>query len=706
MRHAPPLTGCLIAVVALPVVLACATSAAAQSPTPTATPNPTYQCAGRIGGGIRNFTTDYLQALTECLAPTVNEAPCTPNDAEGEFKNAITDLNAEIANCKPEGLINLCPVEGDIVTEVQAALTGPSASSFRGKLRELSADLFTTPYAGCTRPTGHVSSNAAKCASTIADAIGASDNTSNLEQCFFSCERARILNPKQEICVDDVIGEPIKDDVIQCQADELGNLDAVSDRCTTPTLTELGCPLGADTPSELLELLQARVATLAQQINLGVFHADCRGTIPGEPTTPVPADVTLGPSGRKTKVTCGQRIDRAFMGDDKDINFDSDLDCGPSKTATDGLIIAKSNVKLNGRLGKLWSIRGPQRSSLRTGVGIKIEPGVSRVEIRNFKAIENFGVGIQDAEDGSNRKVVIVKSTVRRNVVAGMRIRSVRTIIDTVTADKNGIGLDLSGDGVKVRGATEAKGSLYPPKVGIQLGGVDKNLNGSIVQLATPGLTVEGNGGIGIHVLTGGHVINQAKIQSNVGNGIEIDPLATGTQIKLSTLKFNAAGIVVNGDQNLVDGNTLEENLGDGIVVGGAGNVISNNDSGAKTDRGNGGAGYRVTATATSTTLDTNSAEANLGSGYVIEGAPTQLSSNTAEANFGHGFELLSTGNTAQDNAAEGNNQSDPKNDPFHEWVFVAGQVDGDGNKAGGDTIGLPSSAGFCDNDNDCPVSN
>ncbi|MBY0274204.1 right-handed parallel beta-helix repeat-containing protein [Candidatus Binatia bacterium] len=704
MRHATPRTGRLIALVALPVLLACATSATAQTPNPTPTPNPTYQCAGRIAGGLRNFTTNYLQALADCQAPKPNGAPCTVNSIQGVLNNAIKDLEAEVDACKVDGLINLCPAEGDTAAEVKTALTGPSGSSFRGQITKLVEDLFVTSTAGCTRPSGNVSSNAAKCASKIADAVGSAGNVENLEQCFFSCERARILNPKQDLCVDDVIGEPIKDDVIACQADELSNFAAISDRCSTATLAEIGCPLGTDSPSELLARLEERLATLAQQINLDVFHSDCRGTVPGEPTSPVPADVTLLPSNRKTKVTCGQTIDNAFLGSDRTINFDSDLDCGPSKTPTDGLVVAVSGVKLNGRVGKVWSIRGPQRSSLRTGAGIKLAPGVARTEIRNFKAIENFAVGILDADDGSNKKLVISKTTVRRNVAAGLRLRSARALVDTVTADKNGIGFDLSGDGIKVKGVSAAKGSVYPPKTGIQLGGVDKNANGSVVQLTAPGLTVELNGGVGIHVVSGAHLIGEAKIQSNVGNGIEIDPLANGSQVKLNTLKFNAAGIVVNGDQCLVDGNTLEENLGDGIVVGGASNTISNNDSGAKTDRGNGGAGYHVEATAIGTILDTNSAEANLGSGYVIEGTPTELSSNTAEANFGHGFQLLATGVTAQDNAAEGNNQSDPKNDPFHEWVFVAGQVDGDGNKAGGDTIGLPSTAGFCDTDNDCPV--
>lgn len=706
MKHAtPPPTGRLIALVALPVLLACATSAAAQTPTPTPTPNPTYQCAGRIGGGLRNFTTDYLQDLTDCLVPKASGAACKPSDIQAALDNRIEELGAEIDDCKVDGIINLCPVGGDTAAEVKTALTGASASSFRAKLTQLVADLFTTPYAGCTRPSGNVSSNANKCAVKIADAIGASDTTKNLEQCFFSCERARILNPKQDLCVDDVIGEPIKQDVIDCQADELSNLDAIADRCTEPMLTELGCPLGARSPSDLLALLDERIATLAQEINLGVFHSDCRGTLPGEPTTPVPADVVLKPSGTRKKLACGDKIDGAFLGGDNIVEFASDMDCGPSKTPTDGVVVAKAGVTLSGAAGKLWSIRGPQRSSLRTGAGIRLQPGVPRVQIKLFKAIENFGVGILDAEDGSNKKLSIVKTTVRRNVQAGLRIRSQRAVIDAVTADKNGIGMDLSGDGIKVKGESAAKGSVYPPKVGVQLSGVDKNLSGSIVVLASPLLTVELNGGAGIHVLSGAHVISEAKIQNNVGNGVEIDPLATGTLVKRNSVKFNANGIVVNGDQNTVDGNTCDDNLGDGYVIAGTGNIVTGNGAGTKTDHGNAGAGYRITGTGT--TLDTNHAEANLGSGFVVTGTPTTFTgNNTAEVNYEHGFDVQSAGNSFEGCAAEGNNVADPKNDPFHEWVFVGGQIDGDGNSAGGDTIGLPATAGFCDNDSDCPRPN
>ena len=645
-----------------------------------------------------------LREATACAIDDIDGGtPCDHGDLASFISNASADLEAEVDSCVLDGLINLCPMNGDTPAKVKTGLTGGAAESFGSQLQQLVADLFTTAYPGCSRPTGAVSADAQECAAEFSDVIGNSGNTEDMEKtCFFSCERARILSPSDEICVDDVLGDPVKQSVIDCEGQRIDNLASVEERCTNATVTELGCPLGASTAAELRQKLAERVETLVRGINLDIFHSDCRGTLPGEPTDPVPANVTLEPSLTKKKISCGQTIDAAFMNGNGTISFDSDLDCGPSKTATNGIVIAKSGIKLSGRAGKIWSIRGPQRSSLRTGAGIKLLPGVTRVQIRNFKAIENFGVGILDADDGTNKKLQIVKSTVRRNIQAGLRIRSQRAVIDQVVADKNGIGMDLSGDGIKVKGSS-AKGSVYPPKVGIQLSGVDKNLSGSVVVIS-PLNTIELNGGIGIHVVSGAHVVNQNDIKSNVGNGIEIDPLAAGTLVKQNSLKFNAIGAVINGDQNTIDGNTAEENLGDGYVIGGNFNTVSGNGSGAKTDRGNGGVGYRVTGA--SATLDTNSAEANLGSGFVIEGTPTTLSSNTAEVNFGHGFEILSTGNTAQDSAAEGNNVADPQSNPFHEWVFVAGQIDGDGNKAGGDTIGLPSSAGFCDNDNDCPQPN
>ena len=162
MKHATPPTGRLIALVALPVLLACATSASAQTPTPTPTPNPTYQCAGRLAGGIRNFTTNAAQLLTECWADRLAGKACDPNGSQiqNALSNLIDDLGSEVDACKVDGLINLCPAGGDTAAEVKTALTGAAATTFRAKLQLLVADLFSTSYGSCTRPSGAVSSNA------------------------------------------------------------------------------------------------------------------------------------------------------------------------------------------------------------------------------------------------------------------------------------------------------------------------------------------------------------------------------------------------------------------------------------------------------------------------------------------------------------------------------------------------------------------
>ena len=712
MKHAtPPPTGRLIAL-ALPVLLACATSAAAQTPTPTPTPEPLYACAGRMNSLIHNYTDDYLQIVMSCEQARLNvgsPADCVVDpDTLTALNDLIAPLSTDIAKCTPAALDAFCPLGADVPSEFGTGVGGAGPDSLRSRLAKLVADVFTTPFDGCARPApGTANTDAKSCATAISDTV-TDALVKPLESEFFNCERDRIKFPSHEVCVDDVNGEPSSPGLISDQANVLSQVDQIgSNDCAPADLTALGCPLGASTLEDLQSELASRIAVLVQTLNVDVYHSDCQGPRPGEPTEPVSADVTLEPSMRKKKLACGQTIDGAFMNGDTGLSFDSDLDCGASQTATDGVVVAKDGVKLNGRAGRGCSTACPRRSSLRTGAGIKLLPGVARVQIRNFKAIENFGVGILDADDGSNKKMQIAKSTVRRNIQAGLRIRSQRAVIDTVTADKNGIGFDLSGDGIKVKGESEAKGSLYPPKTGIQLGGVDKNLNGSIVVLSSPFLKVQLNGGIGVHVIAGPHVISEARIESNVGNGIEIDPLATGSRIDTNSLKFNAGCVVVNGDANIIESNTCEENLGDGYVIAGTGNVVSGNTSGAKTDRGNGGAGYRITGA--SIALENNAAEANLGSGFVVTGTTTVFKSNTSEVNWQHGFDIQSSGHVFDTCAAEGNNVADPKapTEPFHEWVLVAGSsAAGDSNSAGGDGIGIPSAGGFCDNDSDCPRPN
>jgi hypothetical protein len=430
------------------------------------------------------------------------------------------------------------------------------------------------------------------------------------------------------------------------------------------------------------------VVGIALDLNRRTFHASCQGSLPGQPTTPSPARVTLEPSLRQRMVTCGTVIDEAFLGRDDRVTFDEDLDCGPSPVATDGIVLARSGVTVGGRL-RTHSIRGPRRSSLRTGAGIRIAPGVSRVRILNFKAIESFGVGIEDSPTADNRKVVVQKTTVRRNVEAGVRLRSPRALLEQVTADKNGIGFDLSGDGTRLK-ASVAKGSLYAPKIGIRLSGADRNANGSVVVVNND--SVEENGDAGIEIVEGAHRLSQNAVRGNVGDGIVIRERATGSIVDSSNVKLNGRGIVVLGDANRLESNTCEENLGPGFVVAGQDNVVEQNRSGKKTARGNAGAGFTVSGTGNR--LYANEAEANLGPGFSIV-APTSLfKANAALANGGAGFELTSAGNVVEACAAEANEGV--------EWMVAPGNVDRGGNKANGSTIVLPAAGTVCEGRGAC----
>ena len=696
MKHATPPTGRLIALVAL-AGLACATSAAAQAPTPT--PNPIAVCANKLtkqGGGLRDYTDQALQEFTDCALTRLDGGSCTP-----ALDNEDEDFVGVAAECDADALDALCPLGADTLPEVTEVLVGATATSLKSQLGALIDDIFFAENDGCSRPALPVNQAASDCADKIVSAISGQDMVGRLEECFYSCELPRLSQGGLELCTDDLTGDPIKESVTQCVAMRLESLDLLESRCTPAAIQALGCPLGAQSLTGLQQAIEDRVLEFVQQTNLGIFHSPCQGNLPGGPPPPVPADVTLMPSGTRKQLSCGQTIDAAFMGSDTSVNFDSDLDCSGSTTATDGIVVAKSVVTLSGRL-KQFSIRGPQRSSLRTGVGIRLAPGATRVQIRNFKAIENFGVGIEDAVEANNRKVVIVKSTVRRNVQAGIRLRSVRGKLDEITADKNGIGFDLSGDGTKLKNSF-AKGSLYERKVGIRLSGVDRNGNGDVV-LVSGRNTVELNQGVGIHVVEGAHVIFDNDIRSNGGAAILVDPLVVGNTIDTNRIKLNGEGIVVHGDGTKIDTNGVESTLGHGFVVGGLGNSLLNNSSGKKTDRGNGGHGYVIAGQSVS--LEDNAAEANLGSGFLVTGTTTLFKGNAADVNYQHGFDIRSAGHVFDSCAAEGNNVEDPRApaEPFHEWVLVAGNsASGNNNSAGGDTIGIPGEGGFCYNDDDCP---
>jgi len=666
-------------------MLVLATSAHAA---PGPTPNPVHVCAGKITTALRSYSEDVIHAVAGCRVKLLR----TPGDGcaarlGGELANLARDLEQQIAGCSAEAAHALCPLEAkSIVPALRDAIAG-DVDSVKSALVKLVDDLLVTEQsASCPRPRTVVTKALRECADRIAQST--ETTTEQLQQCFFSCERANLVAANREPCVDDVTGDPLDAGVAQCVTSRTADVMDVANRCDVDEIVALGCPLGATRVFEFVERLADRLTSIAQSLNLRVFHSRCQGALPGRPTETTPALVTLEPSMVQKQLACGAVIDAAFMGRNSRISFDTDLDCGPSPTATDGMIVARSSITLAGRL-RSRTIRGPSRSSLRTGAGIRLAPGVSRVRILNFKSIESFGVGIEDALEGDNKKVVIQKTTVRRNVQAGVRLRSPRTVIEQVTADKNGIGFDLSGDGTKLK-ASIARGSLYEPRTGIRLSGSDRNANGSVVTLKLN--TVESNEGAGIEIAEGAHVLTQNTVRGNGGDGIVIQAAGAGSYVDSSVVKLNGRGIVVLGDVNRIDSNTCEQNFGAGFLVEGVGNVLEQNKSGKKTDRGNVGPGFAIVGT--DTRLYANQAEANLGPGFLIAGTTAQFKGNGSQGNVGIGFDIQSAGNPLESCAAEANGGA--------EWLLAPCNLDQSGNRANGTTIAIPAGGGTCEGQGVC----
>jgi hypothetical protein len=658
------------------------------APAVAAAADPVHDCSGRLTTALRSFTEDYLHVVAGCRVKLLR----TPSDGcagklAAEVANLARDLEKQITGCDADAVRALCPLEAKVLVPNLRDAILTRDGSLQAQLTALVDDLLVRPQAeGCPRPAAPVGNDVRECAARVTQLV--EQATEELEQCAFSCERANLVAANREPCVDDLTGAPLDAGVGECVARKTAQLEEIASRCDDAAVVALGCPLGATRTSQLVDRLGERIGQIALDLNRRVFHSSCQGSLPGQPTAPTPALVTLEPSQRQRTLECGAVIDDAFLGKNHTVHLDTDLDCGPATTATDGIVVARSGVTLSGR-SRTRSIRGPRRSSLRSGAGVRLLPGVSRVRIQNFKAIESFGVGIADAPEGNNKKVVVRKATVRRNVQAGVRLRSPRALVEQVTADKNGIGFDLSGDGIKLKECV-AKGSPYEPKVGVRLSGADRNANGSVVNVSL--CTSEGNEGVGVEIVEGAHVLRQNVVRANRGDGIVVQPGASGSRIDSSNVKLNARGIVVLGDGNRLESNTCEENFGDGFVVEGDDNVLEQNKSGKKTDRGNLEAGFRVRGAGT--ILYVNEAEANVGPGFVVESTTASFKGNSALQNGGAGFALPSSGNVVEACAAEAN--AGP------EWLLDPGNVDRGGNKANGKSIALPAQGGQCEGPSAC----
>ena len=687
MRHVPP---SLVRI--LPVLALLATALPAQAQLG----HPLFYCAQRIGGGLRDFSENAVAQLSSCETGRLHSgsAPsgCDPDSAD--WQNLIDDLAAQ-ANadeCGTKGnpedqsattFRALCPIESRYTGLFVTNTTGTVAGTPRDDLNALVQDLFVTEYPSCPRPATAIGNGALyECASKIEDATVAA--VSEMYSCFISCEKGNLAD--SDACVNGT-GVPTQDKLIECLSKEADSVaDFVLARCTSDALvTSLGCPLGTSTREALVAALASRLQAYAQNLSFETFHSSCRTTVSTPPAELVPADATLLPSGTTTKVACGQTLDATFFGTDTTLRFDTDLDCSAATTATDGILVAKNNVTISGA-GKTRQISGPSRKSLRVGAGIVIAEGVKRVTVTGFRRIQNFGIGVLAA--GGNRKIKVEKTTLFRNLQAGVRSDSPKTKIVEVVADRNGIGFELSGNDSLIK-LSQARASEpqsasaadpMSPGWGFRLSGTDTDLDGITVRCTQ--CTAE-TGQVGFVLEGSGQLVESSFSRSNLGDGVWVDGAAN--RFRNNSVKMNGGhGVVVNGTENSVNKNQSDENAGAGFVVSGEANTLVGNGAGSLTDNGNGQAGFVVLAPGS--IFDTNDAEANIGGGFSLQAPAAVFKGNRADSNGGVGFAIESSGTTLDSNTAEKSSSN--------EWQVAAGNSDASGNRANGRTIAIPVDGG------------
>lgn len=639
--------------------------------------HPLYLCANRLAGDLRDFAGGLFDAVGTCATNRLRTAgvgDCAHDPTViAKIDTFAATFADDMTRCSATEIQTLCSFESrDLAHLVPAVTSTVVAQSVRRRVVDFVLELFETPHAGCARPGSKVSTGAAECADRIRTVV--TDQSDALAGKYFSCELRNLANGIA--CVDPDAGDPNSIDLESGIAGVLEDVSAIARRCDDSMVAGIGCPLGENTVEGLVGALQTRLGDFVSKLNLEVFHASCRTDVGGTKPPLVPADATLEPSKKKVKISCGQVLGTAFFGSDKVLNLDSDLDCSPATTKTDGIVVAASGVRITGR-NKAWSITGPGSRKYRTGAGIRLAPGVSNVKIQGFRKIQYFGVGLA-ADAAANRGLRVASSVFFRNIEAGVRSAGRRSVILETTADRNGIGFDLSGDGSTVSRSSARRsepqgvvvGSPTSPGVGIRMGGVDRNASGVSVRVYNSS-SVVGNT-IGVQMVGEKGSIEGIEVYSNLGDGIQVGGAAN--VVRDVSVKMNGGhGVSVTGTGSLLDGVGSDENVLSGFDVSGAGTMIVQCGAGSPGDKGNGLDGFHVSGAGT--LFDTNRAEANVLTGFVVLAPSALFRGNKSQGNL-IGYLLQGPGNTLESNSAEFNTGD--------EFRIAPGNVDGRGNKANG----------------------
>lgn len=636
-------------------------------------------CAKRIGKAAKGFTGRSLETLGDCYVDSLKDEERTDcridADVADEFESAAEKLRREVRKCNDDALRSICPMGARDDTAFKEVALDRASGMVEGML-DFTTKAFVTSYGGCPRPAGEISRDAEDCADKISRL--SSDSLDEFHKCVIKCELNAMRRNPEEPCLNEFTGAPNDPKVVECFERMVEEVRDLSLRCEDSHLVELGCPLGESVVAQidgsdavtgglvarLVDRLYGEVTTVSNAL----FHSECAGGGSGSQGGPTePGAGTLYPSLRSVELNCGQTLDAAFFGDDNELRFDSHLNCGPAGIDSIGLIVAASNVSIDGR--EKYDVVGPSRSSNRTGTGILVSAGAYNVTISRFRAIQRYAVGIGD--EGDNRGLKIENLTIRRNRAAGIRTTSPSVVVSDVKADRNAIGFDMAGDGSTLIDSRALR-SEPAPAVGIRLTGTDDDGNGRVVRVNR--CDVEGNL-VGILLEAGPHMIEENDVRDNLDVGISV--VSSGSKLEDNGLKFNGTdGMHISGHFNLVVQNDSDENFGSGFRVTGIGNELSGNGAGSP-NRGNLQHGFVFAGAAN--IVDTNRSEGNEGDGFLVAEDTAVFKSNDALGNEMTGINVVASGNELETNRSENNG--------LLQFFVASGNTDRGGNNASGETI-------------------
>lgn len=504
-------------------------------------------CAKRVGEAAMNYALGVLGTRLSCERDNLARADGTPCAESSEIANALDEASDKLATalrkCAPVGFGLLCPAG---TSEPGVAWSELVAGEYGTDIDTLVRRLYLAPT--CGAPAAPVSKAALDCSRTLSNEVPKA--AAKIQQCISKCEVSWTASGG-EVCVDTVTGEPLREKVVECVdrvrdrfRSSVGNRCAASGAGGRPVLEELGCPLGASSPDELLLALRDPLDEVAIGVGPSLFHSSCRTVIPVNPVSPT-TEARLDPSERTVTVSCGQVLDEDFFDGDDSVTLLADLNC-QNASGSDGLVLDAPGVDL--RFDKNVRLIGRGRAGSPGGVGVRLTDRADGVLIRRG-VVKTFGTGILDSAGTSGLR--IEQTTVRTNLRTGILLRGTGAYVSASSLQRNGLaGMSVEGSGNRIDSNTlEENGTS-----GIVVSGTDNGIENN--QIGS--LTDRGNGDFGLLVLGESNRVSSNRADANGAGGYEIRAAAAVYENNRATRNIGF------GHRLTAQGTLLESNRADG----------------------------------------------------------------------------------------------------------------------------------------------